>query len=89
MIDQDAALAAVKDYLLGLQDRIAAGLNTLDSTAFHEDRWDRAEGGGGRSRVLAGGPVFEQAGVNFSDVTGSPSDQNSRAAAFARWASRW
>ena len=71
MIDQDAALAAVKDYLLGLQDRIAAGLNTLDSTAFHEDRWDRAEGGGGRSRVLAGGPVFEQAGVNFSDVTGS------------------
>jgi coproporphyrinogen III oxidase len=71
MLDQSAALAAVKQYLLDLQDRICAGLSGLDGQPFQEDRWTREEGGGGRSRVLAGGSVFEQAGVNFSDVQGS------------------
>ena len=71
MLDQTAALAAVKTYLLDLQDRICTGLGALDGQAFHEDSWVREEGGGGRSRVLAGGQVFEQAGVNFSDVQGS------------------
>jgi len=71
MLDQTAALDAVKRYLLELQDRICAGLAKLDGQGFQEDRWTREEGGGGRSRVLAGGSVFEQAGVNFSDVQGS------------------
>jgi coproporphyrinogen III oxidase len=62
---------AVQGYLLDLQDRICAALEEVDGQArFHEDRWEREEGGGGRSRVLAGGAVFEQAGVGFSRVHG-------------------
>ena len=65
-------LAAVKIYLLDLQDRICAALEAADGTAkFTEDNWTRAEGGGGRSRVLANGPVFEKGGVGFSHVFGS------------------
>ncbi len=61
----------VKAFLLQLQDDICAGLQSADSgTRFVEDAWDRAEGGGGRSRVLTNGAVFEQAGVNFSHVFG-------------------
>jgi coproporphyrinogen III oxidase len=61
----------VKDYLLSLQNRIVAGIEHLDGRAtFREDAWDRPDGGGGRSRVLRDGAVFEQAGVNFSHVFG-------------------
>ncbi len=64
--------AEVAAYLEGLQDRICQTLAALDESpgGFREDRWDRAQGGGGRTRVLAGGAVFEQAGVNFSHVFG-------------------
>ncbi|MEQ6340739.1 MAG: oxygen-dependent coproporphyrinogen oxidase [Gammaproteobacteria bacterium] len=62
---------AVKTYLLNLQDRICKALEGEDGQErFKEDRWDRAEGGGGISRVLTEGAVFEQAGVNFSHVFG-------------------
>jgi len=62
----------VRSYLLDLQDRIATALETEDgSCQFSEDHWDRPEGGGGRSRVLEGGAVFEKAGINFSDVQGA------------------
>ncbi|HLE84117.1 MAG TPA: oxygen-dependent coproporphyrinogen oxidase [Thermoanaerobaculia bacterium] len=62
---------AVRDYLAGLQDRLAAALEAADGGGrFREDAWERPGGGGGRSRVLAGGAVFEQAGINFSDVHG-------------------
>ena len=71
MNDHDAALDAVKAYLLGLQDSICAALSAADGAPFKEENWSRAEGGGGRSRVLAGGELFEQAGVNFSDVVGA------------------
>jgi len=54
-----------------LQDQIVAGLQTLDGERFHEDAWQRPGGGGGRSRVLTDGGLFEKAGVNFSDVFGS------------------
>jgi coproporphyrinogen III oxidase len=61
----------VKSYLMGLQDRICQGLESLDGQAsFLADDWEREQGGGGRSRVLAEGGVFEQAGVNFSHVFG-------------------
>jgi coproporphyrinogen III oxidase len=61
----------VKDYLLGLQDRICEGLAEEDGKAtFRTDSWDRPEGGGGRSRVLVDGAVLEKAGVNFSHVMG-------------------
>lgn len=64
-------LDAVHAYLQALQDRICTALAALDGGAeFREDSWTRPGGGGGRSRVLAGGAVFEQAGVNFSDVSG-------------------
>ena len=62
---------AVYTYLLGLQDRLCAALAALDGrAAFVEDAWTRSTGGGGRTRVLSEGGVFEQAGVNFSDVSG-------------------
>lgn len=68
---QDVSADAVKAWLLDLQDRIVAELEQEDGEGrFIEDAWDRAEGGGGRSRVLADGAVFEKAGVNFSHVFG-------------------
>jgi coproporphyrinogen III oxidase len=68
----------VRRYLHGLQQRICDALETEDGAArFFEDRWEPAAsaggsglGGGGRSRVLRQGGVFEQAGVNFSHVAG-------------------
>ena len=63
-------LDAVKNYLLDLQGRICAALTEEDGQAFAEDAWDREQGGGGRSRVLENGNVFEKAGVNFSHVHG-------------------
>lgn len=64
--------AVVKAFLLDLQSRICHGLQALDGSAeFVEDSWKREEGGGGQSRVLTNGAVFEQAGVNFSHVTGA------------------
>jgi coproporphyrinogen III oxidase len=60
-------------FLRELQDRICAEVERLDGKArFVEDAWTRPAGGGGRTRVLRGGGVFEQAGVNFSRVYGSP-----------------
>ncbi|PID43629.1 MAG: oxygen-dependent coproporphyrinogen oxidase [Gammaproteobacteria bacterium] len=61
----------VKAYLLDLQDRICAGLENEDGRArFYEDNWQRGQGGGGRTRVMNNGQVFEKAGVNFSHVYG-------------------
>ncbi|OUS27357.1 coproporphyrinogen III oxidase [Gammaproteobacteria bacterium 45_16_T64] len=63
---------AVKAYLLDLQDRICTGLQAeeTDDSQFIEDSWDREAGGGGRSRVLEDGAIYEKAGVNFSHVFG-------------------
>jgi coproporphyrinogen III oxidase len=62
---------AVKNYLLSLQDAICESLTKADGgKAFTEDSWDRAEGGGGRSRVIVDGDVIEKGGVNFSHVYG-------------------
>lgn len=61
----------VKQFLLGLQDRICEQLADIDGQAqFQQDQWQRELGGGGRSRVLTEGRLFEQAGVNFSHVFG-------------------
>jgi len=65
-------LQAVKDYLLNLQQSICDALAKEDGCkTFEEDSWQREEGGGGRSMVLADGEVFESAGVNFSYVHGA------------------
>jgi coproporphyrinogen III oxidase len=62
----------VRDYLTGLQDRICAAVEAADGRArFREDAWTREEGGGGRTRILRDGAVFEQAGIGFSDVSGT------------------
>ena len=78
---------SVAAYLMDLQDRICQELEREDGSAtFLEDDWSRADedvptgdrganspvlGGGGRTRVLSNGAVFEQAGVNFSHVSGA------------------
>ena len=62
----------VKAYLLQLQDNICREMAEEDGAAeFITDEWQRPEGGGGRSRVLSAGAVFEKAGVNFSHVQGA------------------
>ena len=67
--------AAVRAYLLDLQERICAALAAEDGTPFHEDAWVRDPGerlgGDGRTRVLSDGPLFEKAGINFSHVHGT------------------
>jgi coproporphyrinogen III oxidase len=61
----------VKQYLLKLQDNICQTLELVDAKGnFAEDNWKRELGGGGRTRVLTGGNVIEQGGVNFSHVFG-------------------
>ena len=61
----------VKQYLLKLQDNICQTLELVDGKGnFVEDMWQRELGGGGRTRVLTGGNVIEQGGVNFSHVFG-------------------
>jgi coproporphyrinogen III oxidase len=65
-------IQAVESYLRSLQDKITSALEKVDGEGrFQKETWPRPEGGGGESRVLRHGVVFEQAGVNFSDVQGS------------------
>ncbi|MGD2112150.1 MAG: coproporphyrinogen III oxidase, partial [Gammaproteobacteria bacterium] len=53
----------VRDYLLNLQDTICNTIQQLDGHGgFVEDTWQRREGGGGRSRVMEDGAIFEKAG---------------------------
>jgi coproporphyrinogen III oxidase len=71
-MNQSPDKLAVKAYLLQLQDSICAALEREDGKAvFVEDEWTRAEGGGGRSRVMTHGAVIEKGGVNFSHVQGA------------------
>ncbi|MGA7952633.1 MAG: oxygen-dependent coproporphyrinogen oxidase [Gloeobacterales cyanobacterium] len=61
----------VSNFYRSLQDTISTAIEVLDGTGtFREDSWIREEGGGGRSRVLSEGAIFERAGVNFSEVHG-------------------
>lgn len=65
-------LDSVRSYLRDLQDRICRALEQEDGVGrFIDDPWRRTEGGGGLTRVLVEGRVFEQAGVNFSEVHGA------------------
>lgn len=72
MPDSSNRLQRVESWLDGLQDRICAAIESADGGArFREDLWQRNEGGGGRTRILAAGEVFEQAGIGFSKVSGT------------------
>ncbi len=64
-------VAAVRTYLTALQERVAARLAAFDGRQFRVDTWQRPQGGGGISRVLEDGAVFERGAVNFSHVTGA------------------
>lgn len=72
--DASHDIAAVRDYLTGLQTRIADTLGAFDGTPFATDAWTREPGvhlrGGGVTRILEGGGFFERAGIGFSDVAG-------------------
>ena len=63
-------IAAVKRYLLELQDTICSQFEALDGHSFVEDEWERPGGGGGRTRVMQEGGLIEKGGVNFSHVFG-------------------
>jgi coproporphyrinogen III oxidase len=60
----------VKDYFVGLQDNIVSRLEELDGKSFLRDSWNRPQGGGGISRLVEQGNLFERGGVNFSHVYG-------------------
>jgi len=65
----------VINRLKSVQDYICKQLETLDGVAkFHEDNWEREEGGGGRTRILSDGAIIEKGGVNFSAVHGPVSE---------------
>src|SRR5690348_11091087 len=71
--------ARVRAFVEALQDEICAALEALDGAArFREDRWERPGGGGGRTRVIVDGAVFEKAGVNVSAVHGDLEPQFAR-----------
>jgi coproporphyrinogen III oxidase len=61
----------VHEFLAGLQGRIVTALEALDGGRFGADTWQRPEGGGGTTRVLEEGALFERAGVNLSRVRGN------------------
>jgi len=63
--------AAVRDYLVGLQERIVSRFEALDGKLFIRDEWARPEGGGGVTRLLEEGNLLERGGVGFSHVTGT------------------
>ncbi|BAX58288.1 oxygen-dependent coproporphyrinogen oxidase [Burkholderia stabilis] len=74
MTDSTYDVARVRTYLQGLQARIADALGALDGTPLATDAWQRGPAerlrGGGCTRILEGGRVFERAGIGFSDVAG-------------------
>ena len=82
MSDFDTSIGEVGEYLRSLQQRIVSALEDMDGKEkFRSDDWEREAGGGGLSRILADGAVFEQAGVGYSHVFGTempPSATKSR-----------
>ncbi len=92
--EHDPDFIRVRDWLVGLQDRICHAIESADGQArFVEDAWTRDPGhgaaalqGGGRTRILRDGAVFEQAGIGFSDVAGTalPPAATARAAGTGR-----
>lgn len=64
-------LEDIKQFFMGLQDKLCLAFAEADGEkTFKEETWTREEGGGGRSRVIQDGAIFEQGGVNFSHVYG-------------------
>ena len=70
-MDSQGKPGAVRDYFSGLQQRIVQALEALDGGSFRSDSWQRPEGGGGLTRLIEEGNLFERGGVNFSEVSGA------------------
>lgn len=66
------------NYIHSLQDKICEGLENIDGCKFVEDKWEREGGGGGKTRVIENGNVFEKGGVNTSVVFGNVSEEMKR-----------
>ncbi len=75
----NASAPVVRDYLHGLHERITVAVEGIDTGKFRRDVWQRPEGGGGESRVLSEGSVFERAGVSVSHVFGDRMPQSASA----------
>ena len=70
----------IRDYFTALQARIVSALESLDGSPFASDTWERAEGGGGTTRILEEGKLFERGGVGFSHVSGKELPRSASAA---------
>ena len=71
MLKENYEIKSVIEYLLNLQKKITENIENIDDKAkFSSDKWERDEGGGGESKILKNGKIFEKAGVNFSHVRG-------------------
>uniref|UniRef100_A0A7S0RW30 coproporphyrinogen oxidase n=1 Tax=Pyramimonas obovata TaxID=1411642 RepID=A0A7S0RW30_9CHLO len=79
-VPDDSMRAKFEKMIRSAQDEICAAIEELDGGKFHEDAWTRPGGGGGISRVLQGGKVFEKAGINVSVVYGKMPPEAYRAA---------
>lgn len=73
-------IGAVSEHFVSLQRGIVAELERIDGTRFRQDTWQRAEGGGGETRVIEEGGIFERGGVNFSQVRGAQLPSSATAA---------
>jgi coproporphyrinogen III oxidase len=69
-MDSQFDIKPVRDFLTGLQERIVGALEKVDGGSFRRDAWERPEGGGGTTRIIEEGNVFERGGVGFSHVRG-------------------
>ena len=71
MLKENYEIKSFIEYLLNLQKKITENIENIDDQAkFLSDKWERDGGGGGESKILRNGKIFEQAGVNFSHVRG-------------------
>ena len=61
---------AVRQYLVALHERITQSIEALETFKFRRDAWQRPQGGGGESRILSDGSIFERAGISFSQISG-------------------
>ncbi len=75
MVEPPSWRGRAESYFKDLQDRISKTIEEIDGNKFREDSWVREGGGGGRTRILEEGRVFEKAGVNFSSVHGDLPEQ--------------
>ena len=78
MLQVETMRVRMEQLVRHIQDTISTAVEQVDGQHFHQDNWTRAEGGGGISRILQNGNVFEKAGVNVSTVTGTLSTEARR-----------